>query len=270
MTWIASAISFLGPVGTAVAGSAILGAVGSSKQASAAKDASQLQYEATQEAARQQREMFDILNAQQKPYRESGYGGLNKINEMLPYFTQQAPAYKPFTAEDLKTNLAPNYEFMKQQGLGATGQAMNVGGGGSNVNLARTKFAEDYASNAYQNALNNYMTQQAQGFTQGQTQQSNIYNRLASLANIGQAAQTQSQNLGTSTAANIGQLGIGGASALGAGQVGAANAYANLGSSLGSNLMLSQMLTPQGGGMTPGGVTNMNPGLNPYFTPTIA
>jgi len=30
------------------------------------------------------------------------------------------------------------------------------------------------------------------------------------------------------------------------------------------------MLTPQGGGITPGGVTNMNPGLNPYFTPTIA
>jgi len=111
--------------------------------------------QATQDAAAQQRQMFDILNAQQTPYREAGYGALTNINQMLPYFTQQAPAYKPFTAADLKTNLAPNYEFMKQQGLGATGQAMNVGGGGSNVNLARTKFAEDYASNAYQNAVNN-------------------------------------------------------------------------------------------------------------------
>jgi len=271
MTWIASAISFLGPVGTAITGSALLSAVGGNKQASAAKDASQLQYQATQDAARQQREMFDILNAQQAPYRESGYGALTNINQMLPYFTQQQPAYKPFTAEDLKSNLAPNYEFMKQQGLGATGQAMNVGGGGSNVDLARTKFAEDYASNAYQNALNNYMQQQAQGFNQGQTQQTNIYNRLASVAGIGQAAQTQANTLGSNTANAISQLGIGGASALGAGQVGAANAMAGGLSNIGNNFMLSQLLTPQTtaatGGITAGGATTMNPGLNPYFAP---
>jgi hypothetical protein len=146
-------------------------------------------------------------------------------------------------------------------------KVIGVGGGGSNVNLAMTKFAEDYASNAYQNALNNYMTQQAQGFSQGQTQQSNIYNRLASLAGIGQAAQNQAQNLGQSTAANIGQLGIGGASALGAGQIGAANAMAGAYGGIGNALTLSQLITPQGGGITPGGTTVMNPGLNPYFTP---
>jgi hypothetical protein len=259
MTWVAVAIG----------GSALLGYVGAKKQAGAAESASQMQYQATQDAAKQQREMFDILNEQQKPYREAGYGALTNINQMLPYFTQQAPAYKPFTAADLKTNLAPNYEFMKQQGLGATSQTMNVGGGGSNVNLARTKFAEDYASNAYQNALNNYMQQQAQGFSQGQTQQSNIYNRLASLAGIGQAAQNQAQSLGTSTAANIGQLGIGGASALGAGQIGAANAMAGAYGGVGNALTLSSLLTPQGGGgITAGGATVMNPALqNSYFAP---
>jgi len=242
MTWVAVAIG----------GSALLGYVGSKNQASAAQNASQLQYQSTQDAAKQQREMFDILNAQQAPYRESGYGGLAKINEMLPYFTQQQAAYKPFTAEDLKTNLAPNYEFMKQQGLGATGQAMNVGGGGSNVNLARTKFAEDYASNAYQNALNNYMQQQAQGFNQGQTQQTNIYNRLASLAGIGQAAQTQANTLGTNTASNLGQLAIGGASALGAGQIGAANAMAGAYGNIGNAATLASLLSPQGSAMPTG------------------
>jgi hypothetical protein len=50
MTWIASAISFLGPVGTAVAGSAILGAVGGSKQAKAAERGAQMQYDATNRA----------------------------------------------------------------------------------------------------------------------------------------------------------------------------------------------------------------------------
>ena len=257
MTWVAAAIG----------GSALLGLFGANKQAKAATSASQMQYQSTQDAAKQQREMFDILNKQQEPYRESGYGALTNINQMLPYFTQQQATYKPFTAEDLKTNLAPNYEFMKNQGLGATGQAMNVGGGGSNVDLARTKFAEDYASNAYQNAVNNYMTQQQQGFNQGQTQQTNIYNRLASLAGIGQTAQSQSNTLGTNTANAISQLGIGGASALGAGQVGAANAYAGGLSNIGNNFMLSQLLTPQTTAATAGGATTMNPGLNPYFAP---
>jgi hypothetical protein len=238
---------------TAIIGSALLGTYGASKQAKAATGASELQYQSTQDAARQQREMFDILNAQQKPYRESGYGALNQINTMLPQFT------KEFTSADLIRNLDPSYKFMLEQGLGATGQAMNVGGGGSNVDLARQKFAQEYAKSGAQQAFTNY-----------QTQQSNIYNRLSNLAGIGQAAQTQSNTLGSNTANALSQLGIGGASALGAGQVGAANAMAGAYGNIGSNLMLSQMLTPQGGGITPGGATSMNPGLNPYFTPTAA
>ena len=260
MTWVAVAIG----------GSALLGLYGANKQAGAAQSASQLQYQATQSAADQQRQMFDILNAQQGPYRQAGTQALTNINEMLPYFTQQAPAYKPFTAADLKTNLAPNYEFMKQQGLGATSQAMNVGGGGSNIDLARTKFAEDYASKAYQDALQNYMTQQQQGFTQGQTQQTNIYNRLASLAGVGQTAQTQAQNLGTTTAANIGQLGISGATALGGGQVAGANVMAGGYGQVGNAATLASLLSPQGGGITQGGATTMNPALtNSYFAPQI-
>ena len=122
---------------------------------------------------------------------------------------------RPFTAADLRTNLAPNYQFMLEQGLGATRQGANVGGGGSNIQRAATKFAEDYASNAYQNALQNYTTQQQQ-----------IYNRLSNLAGIGQTAQGQQLGLGSNLANALSQLGIGGASALGAGQVGAAGAQA--------------------------------------------
>jgi hypothetical protein len=226
--------------------------MGSRKQAKAAESASQLQYEATQDAAKQQREMFDILNAQQAPYREAGYGALNQINTMLPSFTRE------FTSADLIKNLDPSYQFMLQQGLGATGQAMNVGGGGSNVDLARQRFAQEYAKTGAQQAFTNY-----------QNQQSNIYNRLASLAGIGQTAQSQANTLGSNTANALSQLGIGGASALGAGQVGAANAMAGAYGNIGNALTLSSLLTPQGGGgITPGGATVMNPALSPYFTPT--
>ena len=242
MTWVA----------TAIAASAVLGYSGAKKQAGAAESASQMQYQATQDAAKQQREMFDILNAQQKPYRESGYSALNRINEMLPQFT------KEFTSADLIKNLDPSYQFMLQQGLGATGQAMNVGGGGSNVDLARQRFAQEYAKSGAQQAFNNY-----------QSQQSNIYNRLSNLAGIGQAAQTQSNTLGSNTANALSQLGIGGASALGAGQIGAANAMSGAYGGIGNALTLSSLLTPQGGGgITAGGATAMNPALqSSYFAP---
>lgn len=134
---------------------------------------------------------------------------------------------RPFTAQDLTANLAPNYEFMKQQGLGAVTQGANVGGGGSNVQRAAIKFAEDYAKNAYQDALNNYRLQQG-----------DIFNRLTNLTGTGQTAQ---QNIGSSAAqfgSNISQLGIGAAQAQAAGQIGAANAMAgglgNIGGLLGT------------------------------------
>lgn len=234
------------PLGWAIAGSALLGYMGSQQQAGAATSAANQQYAATQEAARQQREMFDILNKQQAPYREAGYGALSKIGTMLPQLTELPAGYKPFTAADLQTNLAPNYEFMKGQGLGATRQALNVGGGGSNVERGGIKFAEDYASNAYQNALDNYMRQEAQKFNQQQTGVGNVYNRLASIAGIGQTATGQTANLGQSTASNIGQLGIGGASALGAGQIGAANAMAGGMQGIGNAATLASLLQPQG------------------------
>lgn len=215
-------------VAVAIGGSALLGYMGSQNQASAAQNASQMQYQATQDAAKQQREMFDILNAQQQPYRQAGYESLSQIKSMLPQFT------KTFTAADLNANLAPNYEFMKNQGLGATAQAMNVGSPGSNVDKARTIFAEKYAQNAYQDALSNF-----------RNQQTDIYNRLSNLAGIGQTAQGSAQTLGQNTASNLAQLGIGGASALGAGQVGAANAMAGGMQNLGNSAMLYSFLRPQ-------------------------
>tara|TARA_R110000868_G_scaffold76103_1_gene219164 strand:- start:1074 stop:1775 length:702 start_codon:yes stop_codon:yes gene_type:complete len=214
MTWVAVAIG----------GSALLGYMGSQRQAGAATSAAQQQYQATQDAAAQQRAMFDIVNAQQAPYREAGYGALSQINTMLPQLNKMP------TAADLRA--MPGFEFGLNQGVGAAGQIMNVGGGGSNVDLARRKFAIDYATNV--------------GLPQYMTQQTNIYNRLASLAGIGQTAQGQTSNLAQTTAGNIGQLGIGGASALGAGQIGAANAYAGGLQGIGNAATLAGLIRPSG------------------------
>ena len=229
------------PLGWAIGGSALLGFLGSQQQAGAAESASQLQYQASQDAARQQREMFDILNAQQAPYREAGYGALTNIRQMLPQFT------RTFTPADLQANLAPNYEFMKQQGLGAVSQAGNVSSPGSNVDLARTMFAEKFAQNAYQDALNNW-----------RNQQTDIYNRLSNLAGIGQTSQGQAQNLGMATGQNLAQLGLGGASALGAGQIASAGAQAAGLQGLGNAGMLYSFLRPQTGAFTPAQISSAN------------
>jgi hypothetical protein len=154
----------------------------------------------------------------------------------------------------------PGFEFGMEQGVGATKQGLNVGGGGSNVARGATKFATDYATNV--------------GLPQYINQRSGIYNTLAGIAGIGQTGQTQTNQFGQNTASNLGQLGIGGASALGAGQVGAANAMAGGYGQIGNAATLSSLLNPSSGyssgGITQGGATQMNPELqNSYFTPRI-
>jgi hypothetical protein len=217
--------------------------MGAKEQAGAAERGAQMQSDAANRAAALQEKQYEDL----APYRASGQVGLSKIQEMLPYFTKEV------TAEDLRR--MPGFEFGLNQGTGAAGQMMNVGGGGSNVNMARTKFATDYATNV---GLPAYLQQRT-----------GIYNTLANIAGIGQKAQEQS----TGIASSMGQLGVGGATALGAGQIGAANAMAGAYGGIGNNLMLSQLLTPQGGGFGTGaqplGAAPTGAGLGDYFKPAI-
>ena len=252
MTFVAAAIGaglgygVAGTLAGAAIGAGVGGMIGGGmNQASAAKQAASAQQAAATDATGLQRDMFNTINTQQAPYRTAGYGALNTLQSMLPGQYQQYDANgnpttmgtgsgaltREFTAADLNSQLAPNYQFMRDQGIGATRQNVNVGGGGSNANMASTKFAEDYAGNAYQNAFNNF-----------QTQQGNIYNRLAGVAGIGQAGQNATNAAGTNYANAAGQLGIGSATAYGAGQVGSANAIAGMGNNFMQAAMLSKFI----------------------------
>lgn len=212
-----------------VAGSLISSTIGGS----AARSAASTQADAANKASDLQYQMFQTQNEQQKPYREAGYQALKDIGAQQGYLTAPGGTLKPFTAADLKSNLAPNYEFMKNQGLGAITQNVNVGGGGSNVDLARTKFAEDYASNAYQNALSNYVTQQQIGFGQGQTNQTNIFNKLASIAGLGQTSLGSTGNQSVVAGENIGNMISNAGTATGAGQVAAGNLWGGTANTIG-------------------------------------
>ena len=210
MTWVAVAIG----------GSAVLGYMGTREQVSAAREAGSQQLAATKYAADLQREMFDIINKQQTPYREAGYGALTRIGELLPGLT------KPISREEILG--LPGFKEAIEQGTGAARQTMNVGGGGSNVDRAAQKFALDYTL--------------TQAMPQALAQRTNIYNTLAGIAGVGQTAQGQVSQMGQNVASNIGQAAIGGATAYGAGQIGAANAMAQGYSNIGNSALMYALL----------------------------
>jgi hypothetical protein len=130
---------------------------------------------------------------------------------MTPYLTHQ------FNAADLQAGLAPNYDFMLQQGQQANQRAANVGGGalGGNALAGLNQYTQNYAGNAYQNAFNNY-----------QSQRQNIYSDLAGIAGIGQTANTGAGAAGTNygqgiTTLNTNLANAQSANILGQAQVGA-------------------------------------------------
>jgi hypothetical protein len=184
--------------------------------------------------------IYDQQLGFQKPYQATGLNALNQIGQMGGGQYQQ---YDPVTGQpttmgtgtgylthqfdknDLAAGLAPNYDFMLQQGQMANQRAANVGGGALSGNTLQglQNYTQNYAGNAYQNAFQNY-----------QTQRNNIYNNLSNMAGIGQTANTGAANAGTSygtgvTGLNTGLANATAASILGQAQVaaGGANSAAN-------------------------------------------
>ena len=222
MTFVAAAIGGLGGGLAASAGllgstTALAGALGgaaigsmagsSYNQAQAAKEAAQTQYAGTQYASNITKEMFDILNAQQAPYRDiaTGPGGaLSQIKDLLPYFTRQP------TAADLRA--MPSVQFAIDQGTKSVNQATNVLSPGSTQGQAMGKFISDYTLGT---ALPAYINTR-----------SDIFNTLASIANLGQKSTQATGALGSQTGTNLSQLATTGANALASGQIGSANAMA--------------------------------------------
>jgi hypothetical protein len=204
--------------------------------AQAAKDAANTQSAGAREAIQQEREMFNIQNEQQKPYREAGYTALSDIAGMKPYLN------KRFSAEDFYAD--PSYQFGIDQSNAALRNQQNLTGGqfGGNTLYEMAKLNTGLAAKEY-GAAN----------TRFQGERSGIYDRLASIAGIGQTAQGQTSQLAQNVAGNIGQATIGSANAQAAGQVGAANAYGGALENAANMYSMSKYLRP--GGSTP--ISNM-------------
>jgi hypothetical protein len=170
---------------------------------------------------------FNTITQQEQPFMNAGYGAQNELNYLmgqggagkLNKGTATPGGYgsllQPFTQQQFK-QYSPAYQFQQQQGmqgvLNQDASAQGAESGAASKDLIN--YNQSLAGTAFNNAFNQY-----------QTQQGNIYQRLAGVAQLGQASAANTGQQGSALAANIGQSVASAGAAQAAGQVGQANAW---------------------------------------------
>lgn len=192
--------------------SKVIGSItGANKQAKAAQQAANTQAAASKYASDMQKEMFDEVRADQKPYMQAGTQALSGLMGLTGLGGAD-------TAQLLRQD--PSYQFRLNQGLdNVQSSAAAQGGLLSGATLkALNNYAQDYASQEYGNA----------------------YNRLSNIVGMGQNAAAGVGNAGMQTAQAVANNTMAGANAQAAGQIAAGNRTANnFGALLGVGNMVS-------------------------------
>lgn len=237
MSWIAVGVGVSSLLGSAISSSAAGSAA--NEQAAAAANAQAIS-----------QNEFNTINAQEQPFLSAGTGATSQLNYLLgigtpgsagsfgsspnpysgsagspgtPATASSSPGgtygslLTPFTADYMKS-YSPGYNFQLQQGTqGVLNQDAASSGALSGSALKDLiSYNQNYANTAYNNAFNQY-----------QTQQGNIFSRLSGIANLGQSAASQTAQSGTALAGQAAQSATNIGSALAGGTVGAANAWSS-------------------------------------------
>lgn len=191
-------------VATAVVGGSL---VSSYIGANASQNAANTEANAAEGATAAQLAMFNQEQANEKPYLNAGYDALNQIQSNMSSYNQ------PFTTDQF--HIDPGYQFTLGQGEQAVQNS--AAASGHLISSQELGNAAGYASNladtTYNSAFNRY-----------QTQIQNSYNRLASLAGLGQTGASSLNANATQVGSNIGNNIVGAGNASAAGQIGVANA----------------------------------------------
>ena len=138
----------------------------------------------------------------------------------------------------------PSYSFARDEAMRQMSQQLAGRGGGGAIQAMGDR-ASGLASQNYQSYVNNYLNNYKNSLAAGQlglegariggqtqlsTQEqegqlfNQYFNRLASMAGVGQTATNQTGNLGAAAATNVGNATLGGAQAQAAGIIGSSNA----------------------------------------------
>lgn len=205
-------------------GAAVIGAVG-------AGVAGSQQAGAQEHAADTQKQMFDTIVQQEQPFIKPGYESETTLAQLLGlesptgtggtaagtslpggYLTQ---TFNP-TQEQLENY--PGYKFQLDQGNLALQSANSANGSAISGPALKSlmSFNQGLAASNY----NNY-------FNQFQTQQNNIFNRLSSIASLGQNAAGNLGNAGTQLGTGIAQAQAAAGGSIAGGIAGASNNIGN-------------------------------------------
>lgn len=224
-------------VAAAVIGGAVIGAAGS---AYAGSKASGAQEDAANKAQNTQLAMYNQNRTDQAPYREAGYTALGQLGKGT---AAGGEFNRNFTAADFQTD--PGYAFRLAQGeRGVEASASARGGILSGAALKGVdRYNQGFASNEYQNAYNRF-----------NNDQSTRFNRLASIAGLGQTSTAQTGAAGANAANQIGSAQMGYGNAAASGYVSGANALNGATQTLGNYYLQRQYAAPpvsSGGGGSP-------------------
>jgi len=183
-----------------------------------------------------------------QPDDPSGFGSL-----MAPWTeTFEAPT-------DVTEQNDPGFQFRLKQGQDALERSAAARGslltGGTAKDL--TNYAQDYASNEYNNVYNRLLNQYVQRYNIFKQNQNDQYNRLASLAGLGQTTAGQLSSAGQNMANNAGSILMNSGQQIGndiqnaafqrgSGYVNSANIWNNTLGGLGNLGVLSYLMTKKG------------------------
>lgn len=235
----------------------VLGYSSSKKQAKAAENAANTQAESTRYASDMQKQMFDEVRADQKPYMQAGASAIGKMAGFNPgayqgsafnYNGSSNPNYtsQQYDANEFNFEESPSYQFRKQQGMeGIQSSAAAQGGLLSGSTLkALNNYNSNLASQEYDNAFNQHATsenqrfnrylnqeqlnqgQHQQAFQNWQSQDNNAYNRYMTDQNNQYNRLKDLVGIGQNAAAGVGNAGMQTAQAVANNTMAGANAQA--------------------------------------------
>lgn len=200
--------------------------VGGVIQGKAAGKAADTQRDAAQSATAAQLQMFNQTRDDQAPWRTAGSTAVGQLGTG----TQAGGEFnRNFTMADF--NKDPGYQFRMDQGSRALQASAAARGGlmSGGTLKALDRYGQDYASNEYSNAYNRF-----------NNDQSTRFNRLSSIAGLGQTSVGQTGAQSTVVGGQIGSNMIGAGNAQAAGIIGQGNAYSGAVNSLGNFYLQNQ------------------------------
>lgn len=281
----------LAAVGIGAAGSVASGVIGANAagkaadaQTAAANHAADVEGQASQQALDFEKQQYATSQAQQKPYLDAGANGLNALQYGLGtggtangsgvgQGSLLTPYSGTFTAPTgLTEQNDPGFQARLKLGTDAVERSAAARGGVATGGTAKAleTYGQDYASNEYGNVYNRALTDYTTKYNAYNNDQSNQFNRLSALSNIGQSTATNLANQGQAasnavssnllnTAQSQGNAYQNAGAATASGYVGGANAYGGALNNVGNNItnlgLLSQL-----------GKNNVRQATNPYQT----